>query len=162
MTVTPVADPVTPFPPPVDPADVDDYFLTSFNGATWALLTPEEKDVALAEATRWLGTLCWQEADCCGREFTATYTAATAELALALHQNQKLLIAAGSATTTGLVRSQSLGELRQEFFSPSEVNGRVSTKAPLVLQRFPWLVDMLGCWITNSWGNSRVINRFRS
>jgi hypothetical protein len=150
-------------PPTVVAADA--YFLTSFNGAAWAALTVGQKDLALKEAYRWLDTLCWKKEDCCGRDFEQAFLAAAAELALALHTNPTAIIGAPSSGTTGEVKRVKLGDLEQEFFQAREgatSTGRVGSKAPLVLQRFPFLYDMLSCWIHGSWGSSGVIARYRS
>ena len=39
---------------------------------------------------------------------------------------------------------------------------KVSPGAPLVLQKYPYLVDVLGCWLETSTSSSRVILRVRS
>lgn len=141
------------------PADVDAYFLTSFNGPAWAALTQEEKDLALAEADRWLGTLCWDRThDCCGRDYQQAVLAALAELALALHKDQTAVIGS-TLTVTGAVKRQKLGDLEREFFpSANGAASRVGPNAPTILQRFPWLMDLIGCWVKVQ-GSSRVLSR---
>ena len=57
---------------------------------------------------------------------------------------------------------QKLGELQQEFFGPSDVGTKVAVSAPIVLQKFPWLIDVLGCWLDGNYGQSGIINRVRS
>jgi hypothetical protein len=42
-------------------ADADTYFATSFNNAAWTALSAADKSIALAEATRYLEGLCWQD-----------------------------------------------------------------------------------------------------
>jgi hypothetical protein len=173
--------------------DADAHFATSFNNAAWTALTEPEKTLALGEATRWLEQLCWKgtkcsdtqplqwprkadKTSCCAAVVcTALPTqlvAATAELALALHQNKTAIIngiAAAAPTTTGAVKRQKLGDLEQEFFEPgsssssSSSSSRFGPSAPLVLQKFPWLSDLLGeCLMAGSLGNSRIIARVRS
>jgi hypothetical protein len=40
---------------------------------------------------------------------------------------------------------------------------RYGPRAPLVLRAFPWLGDILGCWLPSyGGGTSGVINRYRS
>ena len=145
-------------PPTVVAADA--YFLTSFNGPAWAALTVDQKALALKEAYRWLDTLCWKQEDCCGRDFEAAFLAASAELALALHTNPTAIIGAPSSGTTGEVKRQKLDALEIEFFqaAPGQVatSNRLGSKAPLILQRFPWLYDMLSCWIHSNWGNRAI------
>ena len=84
---------------------------------------------------------------------------------MALHTNPTAIIGAPSSGTTGEVKSQKLGDLSIEFYQAREgatSTGLVGSKAPLILQRFPWLFDALHCWIHGSWGSSGVINRYRS
>jgi hypothetical protein len=92
---------------------------------------------------------------------------ATAELALALHQNKTAIVGgASSAGATQLVKRQKLGDLEIEYQAPSPgtvTGGRYGPNAPLVLQRFPWLGDLLGeCYMQGSYGSSRIIGRVRS
>jgi len=166
-------------------ADADTYFATSFNAAAWTALSSAEKTVALAEATRWLEALClkgekcsdtqplkWpRKADadgCCGAvactALPETMVQATAELALGLHQNKTAIVGgAVGGGTTGAVKRQKLGDLEQEYFEPSSgasSGGKVGSTAPLILQRFPWLVDLLSpCLLDVASGGARVLHR---
>jgi hypothetical protein len=166
-------------------ADADTYFATSFNAAAWTALSSAEKTVALAEATRWLETLCWKgekcsdtqplkwprkaDADgCCGAvACTALPDAmvqATAELALGLHQNKTAIVGGVvGGGTTGAVKRQKLGDLEQEYFEPASgapSGAKVGNTAPLILQRFSWLIDLLApCYLEGSFGRSRIISR---
>ena len=171
--------------------DADTYFATSFNNAAWTALTGPEKTLALGEATRWLEQLCWKGAKCSDTQplqwprkadktnccaavvCTALPTqlvAATAELALALHQNKTAIIngVAAATVTTGAIKSQKLGDLQQDFYEPggsssSSSSNRFGPSAPLVLQKFPWLSDLLGeCLMSGSFGSSRILARVRS
>lgn len=164
-------------------ADADTYFASSFNAATWTALTNAEKTVALKEATRWLETLCWKgkkcsdtqplqwprkldAAGCCSAlvctALPEAMVQATAELALALHQNKTAIVGGGSSG--GAIKRAQLGGLSVEYF---EGGAGAATKygasAPLVLQRFPWLGDLLGeCYLDGSFGRSRILARVRS
>jgi len=166
-------------------ADADTYFATSFNAAAWTALSSAEKTVALAEATRWLETLCWKgekcsdtqplkwprkaDADgCCGAVACAALpeamVQATAELALGLHQNKTAIIGGSTSTgTTGAIKSQKLGDLQQDYYDVKDgqtTTGKVSATAPLILQRFSWLVDLLSpCLLDVSAGSGRVLHR---
>lgn len=158
-------------------AEADAYFAGSFKAEKWGALGDEEKTIALNEASRWLNALCWHGTKCdeeqadswprdvaedaagCGcdaavcPDIPAVIVQATAELALSLQQSQ----GAVESGPTGEVQSQSLGELSQSYF---QSRGRkVSTSAPLVLQVYPWLVDLLGCYLQGSYGGSRVLSR---
>jgi hypothetical protein len=169
----------------LDQTDADAYFVGSFNEAAWTALTSDEKDAALNEATKWLETLCWKGercdptqslawprkiagAGCCVSADCTTLPSAivhaTAELALALHQNKTAIIGTGAAAQ--LVKRQKLGDLEVEYQAPTPgtvTPNRYGPNAPLVLQRFPWLGDILGeCWLQGSYGTARIVARVRS
>ena len=165
-------------------ADADTYFADSFNNAAWSALSAAEKDIALKEATRALETLCWKgdkcsttqslawprtidATDCCAAVDCTTLplklVEATAELALKMHQDQAALIASkAAAVATGVVKRNKLGDLEQEFFAPADAKQglRYGPSAPTVLQRYPWLGDLLGeCYLATTYSGSRVISR---
>jgi hypothetical protein len=167
----------------LDQTDATAYFANSFNSAAWALLTPAEKDTALAEASRWLETLCWKgekcdpnqpfawprkidATGCCAAAtcavLPAAMTQAVAELALALHLNKTAII--GGAASAGGIKKAQLGGLSVEYFEGSaQSTSKYGPTAPLVLQRFSWLGDLLGeCYMEGSYGTSRIIARVRS
>ena len=156
----------------VSDTDADDYFIHTFNHTAWFALTTGQKTIALQEATRWLETLCWQgekcnaaqplqwprklaAAGCCGAADCTTIppqmVEATCELALQLHQNQGAMITAPATGQAGLfTKRQKLGDLEVEFdqFAPGTAGAAAapSTK-PLVLQKFPWIRDLLQCYM---------------
>ncbi|MCE2839700.1 MAG: hypothetical protein LW834_22605 [Cyanobium sp. 49614_E6] len=154
--------------PLITTAMANTYFATTPRQAAWAAVLPADQAIALTEAQTWLGQLCWNTtADCCGASFDASYTRAVSELALALNANPTALIGGAAATSaTGPVKRQKLGDLEVEYFD-SRGSGSTATataptaKGPLVLQRFPWLKDIIGCWLTNT-GSSNLIRRVRS
>jgi hypothetical protein len=89
---------------------------------------------------------------------------ATAELALGLHQNKTAIIGGSTSTgTTGAIKSQKLGDLQQDYYDVKDgqtTTGKVSSTAPLILQRFSWLIDLLApCYLEGSFGRSRIISR---
>ena len=168
-------------------ADADAYFAGSFNAAAWAAISDADKAIALAEATRWLETLCWsgekcdpeqpldwprliEGSGCCdGADCSALPPAivqATAELALAMYQNQQAIIGGGGAgvSTTQLIRRQKLGDLEIEYQAPTAgAAPKYNQNAPVLLQQFPWLGDLLSpCFTQGSFGTSRIIGRVRS
>ena len=154
--------------PLITTAMADTYFATTPRDAQWRAISGAEQAISLTEAQTWLGQLCWdQAATCCGNTFDASYTRAVSELALALHGNPTALIGTGAATSaTGPVKRQKLGDLEVEYFDSRGSGSTATATAPtakgtLVLQRFPWLRDILQCWLINT-GSSNLIRRVRS
>ena len=151
----------------VTTAEADAYFTSTPRDADWQAVTT--KDVFLNDAYRLLTAICYdQTRDCCGRDFGAAWIAANSELALALSKNPNAIIGGGggSTGTTGAIKRNQLGDLVQEFYDVKDGQS-LSTKYgptdPLVLQRFPWLGDILGCWMTlTKSSGTRVIARVRS
>ena len=168
-------------------ADADAYFAATFNAAAWAALSSDEKTTALAEATKWLETICWtgekcdpgqplawprvtEGAGCCASADCTTLPSAivqaTAELALALHLNQAAIIGGAGSTPTQLVKRQKLGDLEIEYQAPTPATvlpPKYGQNAPLLLQRFSWLGELLSpCYMQGSYGTSRIIGRVRS
>lgn len=163
----------------VSDADADDYFIHTFRHGEWVPLSIGEKTIALQEATRALEALCYKGekcsdtqplkwprkvdgTDCCAAADCTTLppqmVEATCELALALHNDKTALLTTGG-TGSGAVKRNKLGDLEQEFFEPGAGDSKVSNNAPLVLQKFPWLVDMLSCYADLVVGSSRVLSR---
>ena len=146
--------------PVVSITDATAYFLKTPRNAEWVALTDQQ--IWLNEAQKYLGQLCFdQDADCCGRVFTEEWIAAVSELALALSKNPTAIIGGGASASAGAVKRNKLGDLEQEFFAPGESNqgSKYGPNAPKVLQAFPWLGDILGCWLNVATGTSRVISR---
>jgi hypothetical protein len=152
--------------PTITSAMANTYFATTPRDAQWLAITAPEQAIALSEAQTWMAQLCWDPAaTCCGNTFDASYTRAISELALALHGNPTALIGTGAATSsTGPVKRQKLGDLEVEYFD-SRGSGSTATATaptgPLVLQKFPWLKDIIGCWLTSTGGQS-LMRRVRS
>ena len=152
--------------PVIDIAAADNYFATSPRDAQWGVLDDIAKDAALNEAQLWLGQLCWDTtADCCGNDFTTSYTRAVSELALALNANPTALISGAAASgALGPVKRQKLDVLEVEYFDPRGSGSTTATptaRGPLVLRTFPWLKDMLSCWLSGT-GSSSLLYRVRS
>ena len=160
----------------IDAATANTYFLTSPNNAAWQKLSAAEQDVFLAAATSWLETLCWKGTACSDTQalawprridpkgcctgatcttLPAQLVMATAELALALQQNPTAIIGGGgSGGAAGTyVSKQKLGDLDIQYdaFPVSGGVGGAAVKdplarSPLVIQKFPWLADLLSCF----------------
>ena len=90
---------------------------------------------------------------------------ATYELAFKLVHNPDAITGGvkGPTVQTGAVKRQKLGDLEQEFFEFKNGQGsKVSVSGPVVLQSFPFLVDVLGCWLAGNYGSSKILARVRS
>ena len=148
--------------PAVSVANADAYFLTTPRNADWLALTDHQ--VWLNESLKYLGQLCIdQSADCCGMTFAEAWTATLSEVALALSKNSTAVIGGGAVTgTTGAIKSQKLGDLQQDFYDTKggqEATAKYAKNAPIILRKFPWIGDLLGCYMTQGYGSSRVISR---
>ena len=151
--------------PTITPAMADAYFLTTPRNADWGAATDHQ--IWLNEANRWLGALCFDATrDCCGRGFATAYIEAVSELALALSKSPTALVGGGAASSpAGAVKRNQLGDLVQEFYDVKDAAAaatKYGPNAPLVLQRFPFLGDIIGCWLNVATGSSRIIARVRS
>jgi hypothetical protein len=168
-------------------AQADDWYLGTTREPDWAALSTAEKEAALMAATFQLETLTypgarcspssddpalpqalqWPRSDATCRGVAATctmlpkeITGATAYLALELHTTP---IPSGPVTqTTGPIQSQTLGALSQSFYAPSSDATKIDPNAPLILQRYPFLADLLGCWSATATGGSGLILRVRA
>ena len=71
----------------------------------------------------------------------------------------------GGAQAGTYVSKNQLGDLVQEFSAfPSGDSGNscVSCDTPIVIEKFPWLQGLLGCWAIASSSSSKVLLRVRS
>jgi hypothetical protein len=163
MTQTPITATTIPV---VTEAQADAYFATTPRNDAWLAITPATlRPLMLTEAERWLRGLCPNPdaVGCCG-DFATQWTIAVSELALAIHQSPTAIISgAASAGTVGEVKRVKLGDLEREFFQAREgqvvQSGRYGPKAPLVLQAFPWLGDIIGCWLPSTSGRMIPVER---
>ena len=149
--------------PVVTVSDADAYFLSTPRNADWLAIGPNHQ-VWLDEAQRYLKQICVDEkADCCGMTFVAAWVATVSEVALALSKDPSAVIGGGAVTSTqGAIKSQKLGDLQQDFYdvkSAQEAATKYGKNAPIILRKFPWIGDLFGCYMTGSYGSSRVISR---
>jgi len=152
-------EPVCNCTPPelIEVADADAYMASTLKAATWEVLTTEQKTQALRSAQDSLRTLRWctDEETCCGRELADCYTAAASELALVLFNDSTAVFGAPDQLPKPVVSREKLGDLEQWYFSPTSMrsprvlpgDGRVGRYSPTVLRLYPWLLDLIGCWI---------------
>ena len=117
---------------------------------------------ALAWPRKIDATDCCMEATC--TTLPPAMIQAVSELALALHSNQGALIGTTVATAAvGPVKRQKLDALEVEYFDPRSAGATATATAPtgpLVLQKFPWLRDLLKCYVDLGSGN--LMRRVRS
>ena len=158
----PAATVTTTTLPVVTVPDATAYFATTPRSAEWAAVTTQQ--IWLDESQRYLGQLCIdQSADCCGMTFAEAWIATASEAALALSKAPSAVIGGGAVTSTqGAIKSQKLGDLQQDFYdtkSGQETTAKYGKNAPIILRKFPWIGDLLGCYMTQGYGSSRVISR---
>ena len=167
----------------------DDYYAGNLLEQYWTPLTQAEKEAALMAATSSLevltyaGDRCtpssddplleqalqWPRSNATCRGVAAAcdllppaIVEATAWLALQLHTAPPVP-GGGTQGATGSIKKQKLGDLEQEFYDVKEgISTKVDANAPLILQQYPYLVDLLGCWSNTSTGGSRLLLRVRS
>ena len=95
--------------------------------------------------------------------FAEAWTATVSEAALALSKAPSAVIGGGAVTsTTGAIKEQKLGDLMQSYYDVKDgqaTSSKYGPNAPMILQKFPWISDLLGCYMTQGYGSSRVISR---
>ena len=136
-------------------ADVDTYMAATLKADSWAALTATQKGQALKSAQDALRTLRWctDEATCCGKTLTASYIAAASELALVLFNDSTAVLGAANQLPVPTVKREKFDVFEQEYFDPSIIakvlprDKRVGSNSPTVLRLYPWLIDLIGCWI---------------
>lgn len=145
-------------------ADADTYMGATLKAADWAALSTLQKEQALNSAQSALRTLRWctDEETCCGKQLVPQYTAAAAELALVLFSNRTAVIGAPTQLPAPVVKRQKLDALEREFFDPSVIaqvlpkDSRVNKLSPTVLRLYPWLLDLIGCWVDTQTGGTLI------
>ena len=174
----------------VSVARSDEIMDDTFKAEAWDALTDAQKQTALMAATSALNALKWNgdkcspssddddleqalqwprdETSCQGIAATCSLMplpieTATCQLALQLHDNPNSIIGGSPESgTTGPVKRQKLGDLEQEFFEPGSGTEKVGSSGPIVLQKFPWLLDVIGCFYDGASSNTRLLLRVRS
>ena len=160
-------------------------------GTDWAAETLEDREFALIVATRWLETLNYggerckttqrlkwprKDAKCDGVTSDCAgipYTIKEAEVILAWQYIQEPKSfpgfggSAGDSAPSGTyIKRQKIDVLEIEYdqFNSNQYNDDCNDcTLPAILQEFPWLADLLGCWLgTNSTGGNRLIRLFRN
>ena len=164
----------------------DAYASNQYWQAAWFEKTVEQRQVALIASTSWLETLpyagnrcsatqalAWPRSDvsCDGVSATCDIIPlkirqAQVQLAYQLSQNPTAVVPApgggGSAAGT-FVSMQKLGSLEQQFSEyKSSDSSCDSCGDPALLTAFSWLKDFIGCYLSTSFGSSKILLRVRS
>ena len=88
------------------------------------------------------------------------------ELAYQLSQTPDAIIGppgGGGAAQGTYVKRNKLGDLEQEFAEYSSADSSCDNcNDPALITKFPWVKDMLGCWLGANFGASKVLLRVRS
>jgi len=156
-------------------------------GGEWSVLDEEARNLSLIVATRWLETLTyggdrckatqrlkWPRSgvscdgivsDCAG----IPYRIQEAEVTLAIKYTTDPGLFPGSGSGGGaaagtFVKRQKLGSLEIEYdqYSGTSVTTCDNCSDPAILTAFPWLKDILGCWIAGISGGVGLMLRVRS
>ena len=156
----------------------------------WAAAPNDDLEFALIVATRYLDTLSYQgtrctstqrlkwprkDAECDGQTSVCTaipYTIKETEVILAYQyvldsaHSPALAVRWDSAPAGTYVKRQKIDVLEIEYdqFNENQYNDNCSDcSLPAILQEFPWLQDLLGCWLgQNSTTGNRLIRLFRN
>ena len=131
--------------------------------------SPSTDNPALPQALSWPRS----GASCDGVEATCAtiprqIKSATAVLAVELSANPGAIngpIGGGGTSPAGTyVKRQKLDVLEIEYdeFSNPESSSCDTCGSPALIQAFPWLTDLLGCWAIISSGSSKMIRLYRN
>lgn len=134
--------------------------------------SPSTDNPALPQALAWPRS----GATCDGIQATCAFIPnaikmATAALAANLSANPEAISGpigggGGNEQAGTYISKNQLGDLVQEFSAypsgESSKNDCVGCDTPIVIEKFPWLKGLLGCWAIISTGSGKVILRVRS
>lgn len=158
--------------------------------AEWAAATEDDRNVALISATRWMETLDYGGTRCKASQRLkwprdgATCDGVTSDcsgIPYAIQETEVLLAyqwiadpsqfpdqgnGSGSAAGTFVsMTREKLGDLEQEkqwTEYKSADSSCDNCNDPPILSAFPWLRSVLGCWLSMTFGSSKVLYRVRS
>lgn len=169
-----------------DKAFADAYSSNQWWGDTWAGLSEDEQAVAMITATKWLDTLPYAGSRCSATQalswprsgascdgVPATCDAipfkikqTEMELAFRLSQDPDAITGppgGGGAVAGTYVKRNKLGDLEQEFAEFSSADTSCDNCGdPALISKYPWIEDLLGCWLGATFGSSKILLRVRS
>jgi hypothetical protein len=155
-------------------------------GGDWAALGEEERNLSLIVATRWLETLTyggdrckatqrlkWPRSgvscdgivsDCAGIPYRILEAEVTLAIKYTTDPNLFPGEGSGGAAQGTYVKRQKLGSLEIEYdqYDGSSVTSCDNCNDPKIITAFPWLKDLLGCWIGGLSGGVGLMLRVRS
>ena len=169
----------------VDLAFADTYAANQSWGDKWAVLTDDQKIIALITSTQWMETLkyagnrcdvsqrlAWPRANASCDGVLATCSAipysiqrTEVELAYQAHLNPDAVIGGGGGAAAGTyVKRQKLGSLEVEYdqFEGTSLTSCDNCNDPIVLTKFPWIKGYISCWLTGISGGVGLMLRVRS
>ena len=148
----------------------DEYAANQPWADKWDALTDDEKRISLITATQWMETLSYSgnrcdvsqrlawpraNASCDGVQATCaeipySIRRTEVELAYQAHLNPEAIIGGGGGAAAGTyVKRQKLGSLEVEYdqYSGTTVTSCDNCNDPVVLSKFNWIKDYIGCWL---------------
>ena len=156
-------------------------------GGTWADLGLEERNMSLIVATRWMETLSYAgdrckdtqrlkwprkgascdgiTSDCAGIPYRIEEAEVTLAIKYSTDPDQFPGSGSGGGAAAGtFVKRQKLGSLEVEYdqYSGTNVTSCDNCNDPAIITAFPWLKDLLGCWVTGVSGGVGLMLRVRS
>ena len=169
-----------------DQAFADAYSSNQYWQAAWFAKTVEQRQVALIAATTWMETLpyagnrcsatqalAWSRSNvsCDGVSATCDIIPlkirqAQVQLAYQLLENPSAIVPApggGGGSAGTFVSMQKLGDLEQQFSEYKSADSSCDNCGdPALLSAFPWLEDWIACYLSTSFGSSKILLRVRS
>ena len=169
-----------------DKAFADAYASNQYWQAAWFELSGDAKLVALMTSTGWMETLPYGGNRCSATQALAwprsnvscdgvaascdviplKIRQAQVQLAYRLSQDPNAIVPApgGGGTPSGVFVSKSqLGDLSQEFTEYKSADSSCDNCGdPALLSALPWLEDLIACYLSTSFGSSKVLLRVRS
>lgn len=168
----------------VDLAEADAIAANLYGGELWIARPIEERSISLLQSTMWMETLdyvglrCtatqrlkWPRsggtcdgvsAVCTGIPYKVKEAEVLVAFQLAIDPNAILGESGGNAPSGTFTKRQKLGDLEIEY---AQFNANTGTSCdncdePPLLQEYPWLAAILGCWIYVISGDSgRILTR---